>query len=237
MNISAQRCARGFDNPRENRKVGAIWNQWRVFMEVVIESASSGNRYKIIIQQENDGISLSCNCPAGTSGGFCKHRFALIGGDTKAVVEANGDVKAIPGMVQGTELEAVINRMHDQERAINDAQAKLKKIKKMVGRVMLGSQHRPSEAEITPSRRNDDLDPEDTRALAGLTVVFSGTFDKFTRSEAKQLAEDHGARVAGSISTISDFFVCGTGAESKQAKARDKGIRTISETEFLELIS
>lgn len=206
-------------------------------MEVVIESASSGNRYKIIVQQENDGISLSCNCPAGASGGFCKHRFALLGGDTKAVVEANGDVKAIPGMIQGTELEAVINRMHDQERAIKDAQAELKKIKKMVGRVMLGSQHRPKEAEITPSPRNDDIDPEDTRALAGLTVVFAGAFDKFTRAEAKQLAEVHGAKVAGSVSAKTDFVVCGAGAESKQAKVREKGIRTISETEFLELIS
>ncbi|MDE4303997.1 hypothetical protein PXK30_03620 [Phaeobacter gallaeciensis] len=205
-------------------------------MEVTVKSSSSGNEYRIVILQEQNGVSLSCNCPAGATGGFCKHRFALIDGNTKDVVAATGDVGTIPSMVKGTELEAAINRMHDQERAIKDAQADLKQIKKMVGRVMLGNQRKPHEAEIRPRPLSDDFDPDDMRVLTGKTVVFSGTFDKISRAEAKRLAEANGARVAGNISPKSDLFVCGRDAGSKEIKARDLGVKTISEIEFLALI-
>lgn len=206
-------------------------------MEVIVRSSSSGNEYRIVVLQEQNGVSLSCNCPAGATGGYCKHRFALIDGNTQDVVEATGDVETIPSMVNGTELEAAINRMHDQERAIKDAQAELKQIKKVVGRVMLGSQNKPREAEIETRPRRDELAPEDIPALARMTVVFSGTFDKISRTEAKHLAEVHGAKVAGNISPKSDLFVCGRDAGSKESKARDLGIKTISETEFLALIA
>jgi NAD-dependent DNA ligase len=208
-------------------------------MEVVIESASSGNRYKIIIQQEGDGISLSCNCPAGASGGFCKHRFALIDGDTKDVVEATGDVATIPSLVEGTELEVAINRMHDQERAIKDAHAELKQIKKMVGRVMLGSQRKPGKAEIEPHTRTGDIDPDNTRVLAGKTVVFTGSLDRLTRSEARIRAEKEGAKVSGTISEKTDFLVAGEDVKSdrKLAKADKLGVTVITEMEFIAMLS
>ena len=72
--------------------------------------------------------------------------------------------------------------------------------------------------------------------LAGKTVVFTGTLEQMTRSEAKAKAQSCGAKVAGSVSKNTDYVVQGADAGSKAAKAAELGIRVLSETEFLNLL-
>ncbi|MBV9286497.1 MAG: NAD-dependent DNA ligase LigA, partial [Hyphomicrobiales bacterium] len=69
--------------------------------------------------------------------------------------------------------------------------------------------------------------------LAGKTVVFTGSLERMTRDEAKTTAERLGARVSGSISAKTNLVVAGPGAGSKLAKARELGVETIDEEEWL----
>lgn len=72
-------------------------------------------------------------------------------------------------------------------------------------------------------------------AVAGKTVVFTGTLTRMTRSEAKARAEKLGAKVAGSVSKKTDFVVVGEDAGSKLKAARDLGVAVLSEDEWLAL--
>jgi DNA ligase (NAD+) len=77
--------------------------------------------------------------------------------------------------------------------------------------------------------------PAKHTAVAGKTVVFTGTLEKMTRDEAKGMAERLGAKVAGSVSKKTDYVVAGPGAGSKLAKAKELGVNVLSEDEWLKL--
>ena len=73
-------------------------------------------------------------------------------------------------------------------------------------------------------------------ALSGKTIVFTGTLQAMGRNEAKAKAESMGAHVAGSVSSKTDFVVVGEDAGSKGDKARQLGVRTLTEAEWLEMV-
>ena len=72
--------------------------------------------------------------------------------------------------------------------------------------------------------------------LAGKTIVFTGTLEKMTRSEAKAKAESIGAIVVGDVSSKTDYIIAGQSSGSKADKAKRLGIQILSEDEWLEMI-
>lgn len=69
-------------------------------------------------------------------------------------------------------------------------------------------------------------------ALAGKTVVVTGTLRHFTRDQIKQLITDAGGRAAASVSKKTDFVVAGENAGSKLDKAEQLGVEVIDEEKF-----
>jgi DNA ligase (NAD+) len=74
-------------------------------------------------------------------------------------------------------------------------------------------------------------------ALAGRTVVITGTLPGVTREEAASRLEVAGAKLAGSVSKKTDFVLAGEAAGSKLERARQLGIRIMTWDEMLAIIS
>jgi DNA ligase (NAD+) len=72
--------------------------------------------------------------------------------------------------------------------------------------------------------------------LAGKTFLFTGTLKTFGRDEARNLVESMGGMTASSISKKVDFVVVGEDPGSKFDKAKELGIKTLTEEEFKKLI-
>lgn len=73
-------------------------------------------------------------------------------------------------------------------------------------------------------------------ALAGKTLVVTGTLQKYKRDEIKELIERHGGRAASSVSKSTDYLVAGEKSGSKLDKARQLGVKVLSEEDFEQLI-
>jgi len=86
-------------------------------------------------------------------------------------------------------------------------------------------------------RLADERDESTPRTLDGLTVVVTGSLEGFSRDEAKEAILAHGGKSAGSVSKKTDYVVVGENAGSKEAKARELGLRILSEQEFVGLLA
>jgi DNA ligase (NAD+) len=72
--------------------------------------------------------------------------------------------------------------------------------------------------------------------LAGRTLVLTGTFPTLSREVATERVEAAGGKVAGSVSSRTDFVVAGTDPGSKLEKARELGTEVIDEERLLALL-
>ena len=88
-----------------------------------------------------------------------------------------------------------------------------------------------AEIEVEPFARATTR----TTPVTDKIVVFTGSLQRMTRSEAKALAERLGAKVTGSVSAKTDYVVAGADAGSKLAKARELGVAVLSEDDWLKL--
>ena len=75
------------------------------------------------------------------------------------------------------------------------------------------------------------------RTLQGLTFVLTGTLEKITRGQAKEQIRNLGGNVSSSVSKKTNFVVVGSDPGSKYDKAKELGVKVLSEKEFLSKLS
>lgn len=72
--------------------------------------------------------------------------------------------------------------------------------------------------------------------FAGMTFVFTGALTKFTREEAEEKVKSLGGKASGSVSAKTTCVVYGEDAGSKLKKAKELGVKTMTEDEFQRML-
>ena len=67
------------------------------------------------------------------------------------------------------------------------------------------------------------------------TVVVTGKVEPYNRGEINAKIESMGAHAGSSVSSKTDYLVCGENAGSKLDKARELGITVLSPAEFFRM--
>lgn len=80
----------------------------------------------------------------------------------------------------------------------------------------------------------EEASQKDSETFSGMTFVLTGKLDQLSRSEAKQMIENAGGEVTGSVSGNTEVVVAGEDAGSKLEKAQSLGVSVWDEDEFIE---
>jgi DNA ligase (NAD+) len=86
-------------------------------------------------------------------------------------------------------------------------------------------------------RMEDERDESIQRTLEGLTIVVTGSLERFTRDSVKEAIIARGGKASGSVSKKTDFVVVGENAGSKADKAEELGRPILDEAGFEKLLA
>jgi DNA ligase (NAD+) len=81
-------------------------------------------------------------------------------------------------------------------------------------------------------RLEEEGGDDSPRPLEGLTVVVTGSLDRYSRDEATAAIQERGGKAAGSVSKKTDFLVAGDSPGSKYDKAVQLGVPVLDEVAF-----
>ncbi len=98
---------------------------------------SSSDPYELTFIKDGDSLTALCDCPAGTFGNLCKHRVAILDGDSSAVVDDDGGKSGIVvEWLAGTDVEAALAEMREVEAQADSSKPDLMAAKRKLAKAM-----------------------------------------------------------------------------------------------------
>lgn len=104
---------------------------------VFLVKGSSAEPYEVTFIKDGASLTAICTCPAGTYGNFCKHRIAILDGETKAITSDNADQAAtVVGWLPGTDVAAALSDLREAEKVAGTDKTALNAAKRKLARAM-----------------------------------------------------------------------------------------------------
>ena len=98
---------------------------------------SSKDPYEVTFIKDGDSLTALCDCPAGTFGNLCKHRVAILDGDSRAVVDKDKQkTDTVVGWLAGTDVESALAQLRSVEADKTAPKSDLVAAKRKVARAM-----------------------------------------------------------------------------------------------------
>jgi uncharacterized Zn finger protein len=106
---------------------------------VFLVKGSAEEPYKVTFELKRGNLTAYCTCPAGEKGMYCKHRFAILEGSSRAVVSENlEEVGEVAAWLKGTDLERAMAEVADAEAVVARSKRELTAAKKALAAAMRG---------------------------------------------------------------------------------------------------
>jgi DNA ligase (NAD+) len=173
--------------------------------------------------------------------------------DGIAASKSRGLARVLTGLAIPHVGETVADLLADEFKNIDEltgASAERIAQVKGIGDVLAGSVHeffhsetgKKTIRELRAAGVRLSEDPRPTPAqvggadLTGKTFVVTGTLQRYSREDIEGLIKQLGGKATGSVSKKTDYVVAGEKAGSKLDKARELGVKVLTEDEFEELI-
>jgi len=105
---------------------------------ILANSSKGETTYSVDFIFEDDRMSIRCSCPAGRFGKFCKHKMSFLKGNDYYLHddEQYDQLEKIHAWAQKSEYFDYIVKMSKAQRVVDEAESKLKAVKKETGLVM-----------------------------------------------------------------------------------------------------
>lgn len=105
-------------------------------IEFLVQGSAS-EPYRVTFIKDKNNLNAFCTCPAGEFGQYCKHRFAILAGEAKAITSRNKDqVAEVRSWLPGTDLEIALIELAETEHEYDAAKERLTIAKKRVAQAM-----------------------------------------------------------------------------------------------------
>lgn len=94
--------------------------------------------YSVVFLKKSDvDFSVSCSCPAGVFGKYCKHRISILDVDTKGIVSDNLEqVELVQSWIEGTDIERALIQIKELDIKAAQIKKELAASKKLVVKAM-----------------------------------------------------------------------------------------------------
>jgi len=103
-----------------------------------LAKSSGGEPYQVIFICEENKLTVTCNCKAGIFNKSCKHKLALLQGDTSMLQNANSEVELgeLQKAVSSSSYPELLEQIHHAKVAVDEAKTNLSKTKKSLEKAM-----------------------------------------------------------------------------------------------------
>lgn len=104
---------------------------------VFLVQGSAAVPYQVTFTKQGNNLNAFCTCPAGMNGQYCKHRFAIMSGETQGVVSDNGaEVAKVRDWVAGSDVASALRELAEAEQEFDAAKDRLAAAKRKLAASM-----------------------------------------------------------------------------------------------------
>lgn len=135
----------------------------------------------------------------------------------------NEFINMIDSRYDWTSLNDFGQKMNDSIYEFFDNKSKMSEINALLRNIIIPEQ------EATTVSSSPSL-------FYGKTIVITGSFDNYDRSDIRSMIESVGGKVTDSVSKNTDYLIVGKNAGSKLAKVQSLGVKTLDEKDYIKII-